>query len=76
MLLDKTAVTDAGMAHLSGQKKLVRLYLRYCNITDASVPELSKLTSLTELHLVKTKVTDDGIAKLEKALPGCRISRP
>ena len=58
-------VTDAGLKHLTGLKKLKNLGLFGCRqVTDAGVKELTKLETLTDLNLGATGLTDVGMKHL------------
>jgi hypothetical protein len=59
-----TAITDAGLAHLTGLTGLQTLHLNGTAITDAGLERLRGLTSLRELSLYGTKITDDGLGHL------------
>lgn len=69
------AVTDTGLALLSGQTVLEELDLRESAITDASLPSLTKLANLKRLDLRGTRVTEQACGRLAKALPGGEIVR-
>jgi hypothetical protein len=74
--LERTQVTDAGLANLSGLKSLERLYLLGdSHVTDAGLTHLRTLTSLEYLFLHGTQVTDAGIANLKNSLPKLRASK-
>jgi len=62
--LERTKVTDAGLAKLAGMKNLQELHLENTAIGDAGLDHLKALASLEYLNLYNTKVTDAGIAKL------------
>jgi Leucine-rich repeat (LRR) protein len=66
--LSCTSITDEGLAHLKGHKKLVRLSLDDTPVTDAGLAHLAGLKGLTVLMLNGTKVSDAGLAHL-KATP-------
>ena len=57
--LEKTFVTDSGLAHLVGASKLQFLNLRGVNWTAES--------------LRPVRVTDDGIRDLKEALPNLKV---
>jgi hypothetical protein len=61
------AITDAGLAHLSGCKSLVVLHLWSTPVTDAGMVHFAGCKSLSELHLGGTGVTDAGL----KNFTGC-----
>jgi Leucine-rich repeat (LRR) protein len=70
--LDKTQVTDMGLASLKELDQLEYLHLgSNLNVTDAGLTELHGLKNLK--HLVITfipSISDDAVAELQKALPG------
>jgi uncharacterized membrane protein len=61
-----TAVTDAGLAPLSGMPNLVRLHLERTSMTDAALLCLTNLSGLTYVNLYGTAVTDAGLDSLQK----------
>jgi internalin A len=58
------AVTDAGLKHLTGLKRLEVLNLGYSGVTDAGVKRLAALTELRTLNLAGDSVTDEGLNAL------------
>lgn len=74
--LDQTAVSDAGLAHLTdlGRLEYLNLYANE-NITDAGIEHLKQMESLRRLYLWQTKVTDEGATELQEALPELQIDR-
>ena len=66
--LEKTKVTDAGLAHLKGVKGLAVLLLGNTKVTDAGFVHLKDHKSLTELEVGSTSVTGAGFVHL-KELP-------
>jgi hypothetical protein len=66
-------VTDAGLKHLAGLKRLQHLSLYKSEVTDAGLKHLAGLKQLKTFNLSKTKVTAKGIADLKKALPKLEI---
>ena len=63
-LSENSRLSDAGMMHLSGLKKLKKLNLWSVPIGDAGVRELADLTDLAWLNLDNTQLTDDGLGAL------------
>lgn len=61
---DSTCVTDAGLAHLTGLRKLERLGLSFTGITGAGLVHLSRLRQLEHLDLSFTRVSDAGLESL------------
>jgi|GEM_PF-1600030 hypothetical protein len=68
LYLNKTQITDVGMAHLSGLKQLRRLHLANTAITSAGVKQLESLENLETLNIYGTKV-DDGVLETLAKLP-------
>jgi WD40 repeat protein len=67
--LPGTNVTDAGIKHLTGLKRLQKLDLSFTRVTDAAVKELASLHGLQELSLAGTEVTPaalEGLAALKQ----------
>jgi hypothetical protein len=65
LTLDRSDVTDHGLAYLAGMARLERLSLRYAAVTDAGLAECSSLP-LRYLLLTGTRVTDESIPALQK----------
>jgi hypothetical protein len=63
--LDRSQVTDAGLAHLSSLVKLGWLDLSQTQISDAGLQHLAGLTGLGALKLDGTGVTDAGLVHLQ-----------
>jgi hypothetical protein len=59
-----TAVTDAGLKHLAGLKRLQSLYCGYTKVTDTGLKHLAGLQQLQSLDLQSTWVTDAGLKHL------------
>jgi len=64
LYLEKTGVTDAGLEHLAGLKKLTELDLGETRMTDAGLKHLAGLTDLCSLRLEDTQVADAGLKDL------------
>jgi Leucine-rich repeat (LRR) protein len=63
--LQSAAITDAGLAHLSGLKSLKELDLHDCqHITDKGLDSLLGLSNLTKLEISKTPLSDAAIDRL------------
>lgn len=61
-----TRITDAGLAHIEGLKKLQSLNLDSCyGITDAGFVHLKGLSDLQKLNLVETSIADEGFGHLK-----------
>jgi uncharacterized membrane protein/mono/diheme cytochrome c family protein len=69
--LARSAVTNEGLAQLSGFVALRRLHLENTSVGDAGVAHLDGLVDLEYLNLYGTEVTDAGLAHVEK-LPALR----
>jgi YHS domain-containing protein/uncharacterized membrane protein len=66
--LGGSAVTDAGLTHVSAMPGLQRLHLERTGISDAGLAAIASLPELEYLNLYGTPITDAGIAALQ-ALP-------
>lgn len=70
LAMQRNKVTDAGLAHLAGHRKLKELWIGGLEglvpITDAGVVHLSKIPNLEELDLQHTRVTPQGLAPLQR----------
>jgi hypothetical protein len=80
LVANETAITDIGLAHLSGLSKLRLLHLSGTAVTDAGLVHLDALP-LEVIDLCGTRVTDAGLGHLRaiKTLKkvwiiGCRCS--
>jgi hypothetical protein len=62
--LTGTRVTDEGLPHLAGLKRLRSLELRGLAVTGGGLKSLSGLTGLKTLDLAMTAVADDGLKHL------------
>jgi Leucine Rich Repeat (LRR) protein len=69
LAMQRNKVTDAGLAHLAGHRKLKELWIghleRLSPITDAGVVHLAKIPNLEELDLQHTRVTVEGLRPLQ-----------
>lgn len=63
--LNRTALTNVGLSHLSHLTNLTTLDLGYTKVTDAGLPHLARLTNLRVLNLGFTTVTDSGLSYLK-----------
>ena len=59
-----SGVTDAGLAHLKGHKRLKELLLSQTSITDAGLAHLATIATLEKIDLEETKITDAGLMHL------------
>jgi len=75
ILLRKTSVTDAGIAHLAKAPALAQVEIMYSPVTDKSIDTLATLGSAQSIRLIGTKVTPEGAAKLATALPNALVDR-
>lgn len=69
LALDKSRMTDAGLAELKDFKRLTSLRLDETPITDQGLRELKRHKNLSRLTVLDTKVTKQGVKELQKALP-------
>ena len=60
LVLNGTAVTDAGLAHLEGLTGLRGLELWHTQIGDTGLAHLKGMSNLRLMNLAETRVTDDG----------------
>ena len=58
-------MSDAGLAHLKGLKRLSELGIARTQVTDAGLVHLDGLTNLSELSLSDTAVSGAGLAHLK-----------
>ena len=58
-------VTDAGLEHLKGMTKLVKLHFDGQKITDVGMAHLQGLVNLENLNLCRTQITDSGLVHLK-----------
>ena len=59
-----TAVTDAGMVHVSKLPQLEELYVPKCAVTDAGLSHVAGLTHLRSINLYGTLITSAGLKHL------------
>lgn len=71
--LSGNQITDVGVAHLNGLRRLENLSLASPGITDNSVENLSRLSHLRFLYLEGTNLTVRALDQLQKNLPRCQI---
>ena len=72
--LDRTSVTDEGLAELQSLTQLEYLNLYGTKVTDAGVGHLAKLANLRQLYVWRTKVTPEGIARLQSQVPRLAVN--
>jgi Leucine-rich repeat (LRR) protein len=63
--LEKTEVTDEGLAQIKGLTNLRKLHLSNTRVTDAGLAHLKGLTGLELIQLDNTQVTDAGLSHLK-----------
>ncbi len=68
LVLERTPISDAGIAHLATLTELTTLLLAYTRIGDAGLARLAALPNLQTLDLSHTAITNAGLAHL-RALP-------
>ncbi|MDB5340983.1 MAG: hypothetical protein JWN70_6602, partial [Planctomycetaceae bacterium] len=66
LFLSRSEVTDAGLAHLSGQAPLTVVRIESDTITDAGIKHLAKLRRLTNLELAGPHITDQCLMHLQR----------
>jgi hypothetical protein len=71
--LEKSSITDAGLATVANQTDLTYLWLDDTAISDAGLVHLRRMTNLKRLYLRNSQVTDAGIDTLKRDLPHTRI---
>ena len=74
--LQRTDVTDRGIAYVALMPKLSSLDLQDTAVTDAAIPDLEKLKQLHNLYLRGTRVSVAGCQKLHAALPKLSLQMP
>jgi hypothetical protein len=62
VILDRTNMDDAGLAHLKDCKGLTQLHLNNTKLSDAGLAHFKDWTKLTHLGLGGTQVSDTGLA--------------
>lgn len=74
--LNKSQITNDGLAYLADLPKLESIYLDGTNVTDDGLMQLSKFRSLKCVRVNFAIVTKDGITRLKESLPGLIIDGP
>jgi len=72
--LEKSSISDAGLAAIADQTELVYLWLDDTVISDAGLVHLLRMQKLKYLYIRNSNVTDAGIDALKHDLPRTRIS--
>lgn len=62
----RSDVSDKGLVHLTGLKKLQRLRLDESGVTDGGLASLAGLSELHTLNLSRTGITDAGLVQLAR----------
>lgn len=75
LCLERTRITDEGVAVLSGSGQLEWIVLSGTDVTDVGIATLQNTPSLRSLYVPDTKVSDEGIESLQKANPKLSIIR-
>ncbi len=73
--LERTEVSDDGMAHLAGLKDLRYLNLYGTKVSDSGLVHLAALENLERLYVWETDVTTEGCEALSRLLPELKIVR-
>lgn len=73
LVLDRSQVTDAHVAHFAGHPNLMGVRLHETDITDATLETLATLPSLTFVVLTHTQVTPEGVEAFRRAKPNVEI---
>lgn len=63
--LNRTKISNEGLAHLTGMQKLKRLYLSDIKITSVGLNYIKGLTKLEVLSLTNTDISDEGLLHLK-----------
>jgi hypothetical protein len=70
LTVSSVKVTNAGVAHLAGNKALLSLNLAGCKqVTAEGIKQLSALPELIDIVLADTGVTSEDVKELKKAMP-------
>lgn len=72
--LERTGISDPGIAHLSGAQNLEYLNIFGTKVTDASLETLQGLANLKRLYAWQSGVTPEGAQTLAAALPALSIN--
>jgi internalin A len=70
---DNKKITDAGIVHLKGLRKLNNLDISGTSVTKQCVKTLAELPSLRFLRISSPTVTTLDLVEIEKQLKGCQI---
>lgn len=71
--LERTAISDAGMEHLTSFKELEYLNIYDTQVSNKAIKHLKQLKSLKKLYVWKSKINEKGIARLQKQLPNAEV---
>jgi hypothetical protein len=74
LILSRTEIGDAGLAHLAGNAALEEINLYSTGVTDAGMAPLAGLKSLKKVYLWQSKATAAGTQVLQQAVPGVEVS--
>jgi hypothetical protein len=74
VIINRSAVTDAGLENIGKLHRLQYLDLRDTVITDQGLKHLERLRSLKQLHLEGTNTTEAGVNALRAKLPQCTVT--
>lgn len=70
LYLQKTNITDSGLAFLTGLQYLEYLNLHNTQVSDEGLRHLEGLESLESLYVWETQVSSEGAERLHESLPG------
>jgi hypothetical protein len=73
-ILNRSAITDAGLENVGRLTRLKQLDLTDTPITDAGLKHLEKLHNLEKLLLSGTNTSESALQELQSKLPHCKIS--
>lgn len=70
--LNRTKITDTGLAAFQGLSKLETLTVIYTPITDESIDDLKSVENASRLFLCGTEITPDGARRLQDAMASAK----
>lgn len=70
-------ITDAGLEHLTGLKRLGFLDVNTCKgITDQAFEHLDRMNNVRQLNLAWTSITPEAVEEFKKRRPECNVILP